>query len=111
MRLCNENKTVQEYNRSFQLLYEFLDDSRTKKDLSKDCINAVKIFVSNLQTKESQLANYVRRYVTNCMDSLTTSPVESQNSIIHKHLGISSNMDMHTGNYFHVIHLDVMFEN
>ena len=54
------------------------------------------MFAKNVN-KEVYLANYRRRYITNCMDSQTTSPVKSQNSNIHQHLGIWSNLDVHKG--------------
>ena len=36
-------------------------------------------------------------YITNCMDSATTLPVESQNQIVHGHLGVHTNLNIEKG--------------
>ncbi len=51
----------------------------------------------NLCEKALYLVRCVGMFITNCIDSETTSPVESQNFIVHKKLGIASIPDTHKG--------------
>ena len=97
MRQCNEHETVKEYQRSCKELRRFLRDDRTITDLGLSCVSAIITFAESLVDKEKYLANHIRMYTTNCMDSETTSPVESQNSMVKQKLGINSNMDIHRG--------------
>lgn len=97
MSLCNEYETKFEFDMSLKLLSDFLSDGRTTSRLSKECIGAVKSFCDNIVDKETQLANYVRRYITNCMDVSTTSPVESMNKVIHQDLDVKSNVHADKG--------------
>jgi hypothetical protein len=55
------------------------------------------MFAETLIEKEKYLGNHMRLYTTNCMDSETTSPVESQNSIVKEKLGVNGKMDIHKG--------------
>ena len=97
MRQCNEHETVKEYQRSCKELRRFLRDDRTITDLGLSCVSAIITFAESLVDKEKYLANHIRMYTTNCMDSETTSPVESQNSTIKQKLGVNANMDIHRG--------------
>ena len=75
----------------------FLKDKRTKKALTVDCIAGVIKLAQSIVSKESYFAFHKKKCVTNSMDSFTTSPVESQNNIIHNHLGINSSMNAEKG--------------
>lgn len=86
--MCNENETKAEFMMSHDLLIRFLKDEKVIDAVGKRCIDAVISFAEMILDKEKYLANYRRKYVTNCMDSLTTSPVESQNNVIHNTLGV-----------------------
>ena len=97
MRQCNEHEKRSEYIRSCKELRVFLKNDRTMMDLSVSCRAAVTAFAEALVDKEQYLGNHIRIYTTNCMDSETTSPVESQNSIVKEKLGISGKMDIHKG--------------
>lgn len=88
MRMCNEHETKAEFHMSHQLLIIFLNDKRTVTALGKKCIQSMISFAEMLLDKEIYLANYRRKYTTNCMDSMTTSPVESQNQVIHNVLDV-----------------------
>ena len=55
------------------------------------------MFAEILVEKETYLGNHMQSYTTNCMDSETTSPVESQNSIVKQQLGVNGKMDIHKG--------------
>ena len=51
-----------------------------------------------LKDKEPYLATYSHMFETNCMDSsMTTSPVESQNNIVHNKLGVTLNLNAYKG--------------
>ena len=95
MRQCNEHETNAEYQRSSKELRSFLRDDRTLTDLGSSCVAAIIAFAESLMDKEKYLGNHIRLYTTNCMDSETTSPVESQNSIVKEKLGVNANMDIH----------------
>ena len=97
MRQCNEHEKRSEYMRSCKELRDFLKHDQTMKDLSVSCHAAVTAFAEALVDKEQYLGNHIRMYTTNCMDSETTSPVESQNSIVKEKLGIRGKMDIHKG--------------
>ena len=97
MRQCNEHETATEYHRSCKELRSFLRDERTLTDLGLSCIAAIITFAESLVDKEKYLGNHIWMYTTNCMDSETTSPVESQNSFIKQKLGVNANMDIHRG--------------
>ena len=97
MRQCNEHEKRSEYVRSCNELRDFLKHERTVQDLSVSCRVAVTTFAEALVGKEKYLGNHIRMYTTNCMDSETTSPVESQNSIVKEKLGISGKMDIQKG--------------
>ena len=93
LRLCNENETKYEHDMSHLLLQDFLKDSLTLQALGDKCVAAIKKFAENLLAKESYVAHYRKMFITNSMDAQTTSPVESQNNIIHNYLGINSRMN------------------
>lgn len=97
MAMCTEYETKYEFDMSLKLLSDFLIDERTTSILSKECIGAIKCFSESIVDKEAQLVNYVRRYITNCMDASTTSPVESMNKLIHIDLRVSSNLHADKG--------------
>jgi hypothetical protein len=60
-------------------------------------VSAIIKFAHALVDTEKYLGNHIRLYTTNCMDSETTSPVESQNSNVKEKLGVTTNMDIHKG--------------
>ena len=93
LRLCNENETKFEHDMSHLLLQDFLKDSLTLQALGKKCVAAIQKFAENLLAKENYVAHHRKLYITNSMDAQTTSPVESQNNIIHNYLGINSKMN------------------
>ena len=80
MRMSTYVETSEEFDRCCSDLYLFLKDSRTVATLSGECISAIKEMGESVANKKSYLSNHIRLFITNCMDSLTTSPVESQNS-------------------------------
>jgi hypothetical protein len=61
-----------------------------QKHLSEECIFAILKYTEALFDKEKYLSNHFCKYVTNCMGSVTTSPVESQNQIVYGHLAIQT---------------------
>ena len=72
-------------------------DRQTIDDLGIPCVSAIMMFAESLIDKERYLGNHMQLYTTNCMDSETTSPVESQNSIVKEKLGVNGKMDIHKG--------------
>jgi hypothetical protein len=93
MRQCNEHKKVSEYQRSYKELKIFLRDKWTIDDLGSLCVSAISMFAETLIEKETYLGNHMRLHTTNCIDSETTSPVESQNSIVKEKLGVGHRKD------------------
>ena len=79
---CNDCESKAEYDRSHIELSLFLRLPETAKVLSNACVEAIKSLQFSLQTREYKLAGYNRHEIKNCMDSSTTSPVESQNNTI-----------------------------
>ena len=79
MLLCTEVESDAEFDRCCSLLKDFLRDSRTTQALSQECLSAVIELAESLADKKKYLGNHIRLHTTNCMDSQTTSPVESQN--------------------------------
>ena len=98
MHICTEHETKYEHDRSHLLLKEFL---RTKKSqeasLSGLHLALFLKYGDAIMCKENFLSNHHRMYITNCMDSATTSPVESQNQIVHGHLGVRTNLNIEKG--------------
>ncbi len=74
-----------------------LADKKVKRHLSADCISAILKYGDAIMCKENFLSNHHCMYITNCMDSATTSPVESQNQIVHGHLGVHTNLNTEKG--------------
>ena len=72
-------------------------DKKVKRHLSADCISAILKYGDAIMCKENFLSNHHCMYITNCMDSATTSPVESQNQIVHGHLGVHTNLNIKKG--------------
>ena len=97
MCICTEHETKYEHDRSHLLLKEFLWTKKVKRHLSADCISAILKYGDAIMCKENFLSNHHCMYITNCMDSATTSPVESQNQIVHGHLGVRTNLNIEKG--------------
>ena len=97
MQICTEHENKYEHDCSHSLLKEFLRQKKTKKQLSTDCISSVVKYADELICKEKYLSNHHHKYITNCMDSATTSPVESQNQIVHGHLRVRTNLNIEKG--------------
>ena len=97
MKMCNDVESKIEYDRMHFQLSQFRRHKRTESNLGTKCVSAMLVFSESLVEKELYLANYMRHTITSCMDSATTSPVESQNSIVHQKLSITSKTDTHTG--------------
>ena len=95
MKMCNDVESKFEYDRMHFQLSQFLRHKRTESNLGTKCVSAMLVFSESLVEKKLYLANYMRHTITNCMDSSMTSPVESQNSIVHQKLGINSKTDTH----------------
>ena len=82
MAQCNDCETKAEYDPSKELIFKFLNLKETKAVLSKECQNAVVRLHNDLAAKINKYGGFVRIAVKNCMDAMTTSPAESQNSMI-----------------------------
>ena len=79
---CRNTENKLEYNTSQNLLKNFLLKDDTQKALSSNCLNAIRKLKENLASKEDKFAGYVRHTIKNCMDAMTTSPVESHNRVL-----------------------------
>lgn len=93
-RLVSDVESRAEFTRSQNDLYEFLNNKKTVEDLGQQCVDAAVELLRAMRNKEHHLANYVRLYVTNCMDAHTTSPVEGQNRKMKNTSKVNSNMNL-----------------
>ncbi len=93
--LVSDVESKAEFSRSQNDLHQFLNLKRTVEDLGQDCVDAAIDLIKAIRNKEHHLANYVRMYVTNCMDAHTTSPVEGQNRKMKQKSKVNSNMNLH----------------
>ena len=94
MSLCNDCETQLKFLRSRELLIKFLSLPKTKKDIGQKAINATVGLLNSIYGKESKFAGYVRLAVKNCMNAMTTSPVEGHNSVIKKCIGLSRQLSL-----------------
>ena len=78
---CNDCETKNEYQMSHSLLTKFLFLPETIKALGYPCIKDIRNLQSNLQAKEEKYAGWRRMTIKNCMDTMTTSPVEGHNQV------------------------------
>ena len=63
--------------------------------LGDECVNAITKLQDNLRSKESKLAGYMRKNITNSMDACTTSPVEANNNTLkHGPAAINAKMNL-----------------
>ncbi len=67
--------------------------TRTVQDLRKECRNACIILQEVLKSKEDKLGNHWRIKIRNCLDAMTTLPVESCNKAL-KYGSHSINLNM-----------------
>ena len=90
MAQCNDCETKAEYDRSKELLFKFLNLKETKDVLSVDGRNTVVRLQNDLAAKINKYGGFVWIPVKNCMDAMTTSPAESQNSMLKSGLDFVS---------------------
>jgi hypothetical protein len=92
---CNDCETKEEYDRSHKDLSKFLNRKATRSALSRDCILAIRSLQAKLKSKEFKLAGYLRMDIKDCLDAMTTSPVEGNNRVVkHGTSKISSTMNL-----------------
>ena len=61
----------------------------------RKCINAITTLQHSLQTNESKLVDYVRKNTKNCMEAMTTFPVEVHKHVIeHSPFEVNANMNL-----------------
>ena len=95
-RLVNEVESPAEFDRSLNDLYSFLREKKVKDDLGDKCVEATIELAKMIHTKEHHLANYVRMFITNCMDAHTTSPVECMNRVMKLVFKINAKQNIDT---------------
>ncbi len=94
-RQFSEVETKEKYDQLYCDLKAFLTNRRTCRDLSEVCCQAVVELQENLCSKEAKLGNHFCLFLRNCMDAMTTSPVESCNhSVKHGSFAVHSNMKL-----------------
>ena len=92
---CLGVETKSEFDRSCELLDDFLDKHLTVHDLGSKCIATIRKLQASIRVKEHKLANYIRMDIKSCNEAATTSPVESANSRIkHGPNKIHANMNL-----------------
>ena len=88
-------ETKKEYDKSSDLLNEFLNRPRTINDLKPECIKAIRLFQDHICTRETKLGNHMRMDIRNCNEACTPSPVESMNSTFKGGTSkVNSNMNL-----------------
>ena len=96
-RQASSHESNMEYDTAVSRFYTFFKDKRTKAILSEEYILAAKTMQTNLCTKESKLANYLRMNIKNCMDAHTSSPAECNFKVIKKgKKGVNAKMSLNT---------------
>ncbi len=63
--------------------FDLLNNRDTVRDLSEECRAKAVELKEIIKVKESKLANYVQMEIQNCLDAMTTLPVESYNRVSH----------------------------
>jgi hypothetical protein len=93
--MCNYVESPEEFKRTASDMREFLRDKIVEKQLGRECISKALELLDSIVTKECHLANYVRMFLTNCMDAHTTSPVECCNKVMKEHDNVNANKHLH----------------
>ena len=93
--MCCEHEKKEEYDRSNEILTEILIDRETVNAVGEKCVEAMKALQLNLKGKGRYLTHYRGMGLTMCLDTMTTSPVESMNELTtHGPRGVDSNMNL-----------------
>ena len=96
IRQCNTYVTKAQYDRSHEILSEWLSNPYTVYVLDVALVEQIKMFQAHLMSKEKYLAHHIRVNITMCADAMTTSPVESMNDLTKNTFGIGANMNLST---------------
>ncbi len=94
---CSEVENTFEYDQSHHDLRDFFNERKTWCNLSLSFQQAVVKLQENFRNKESKLANSIWLDCRNCMDIMTTSPIESCNHALkNSSHSVHSNMNLDT---------------
>ena len=89
---CAEYTTKEQYDHSHEVLTKFLLRDDTRYQIGVEAAEAALKLQRRLIGKEMYLAHHVRFGVHMSMDTMTTSPVESMNSIVKKNVNSNYNL-------------------
>ncbi len=90
-------ETKEEYDQLYHDLKAFLTNQRTYSGFSESCCLAIVELQENLCSKEAKLGNHFHLFLRNCMDTMTTSLVESCNHSVKPgtfSVHLNMNLDM-----------------
>lgn len=79
---------------SMEMLTSWLNSPFILHVLGTDLAEAIKHFQMSLISKQSYLAQYIRKDVTMSADAMTTSPVESMNDLIKNKQKINASLNL-----------------
>ncbi len=94
---CNYVETKTECYKSIEEFKNFMNHRKIICDISIECRNSFIMLQGVLKSKEDKIGHYWQMKIRNCMDAMTTSPVESCNKALKYGLhSIHSNMNLET---------------
>ncbi len=90
-------ETKTEYYKSIKEFKVFMNQKKNIHDISFECRNTCVMLKEILKSKRDNLGNHWRMKIKNCMDAMTTSPLESSNKalkyglyLIHSTMNVDS---------------------
>lgn len=91
---CNSFITKEQYEKSNTILSSWINSTIMSNLLGQDLIDALNRFQLSLISKQSYLAQYIRKDIYMSADAMTTSPVESMNDLIKNKQNINSRLNL-----------------
>ena len=85
-------ETKEQYVKSNEILTAVIKEGKENGHINDVLKEAFEAFQVKMMCKQEYLAYYIRKYIPNCYDAMTTSPVESINCYI-KHCSKASTLN------------------
>ena len=85
-------ETKEQYVKSNEILTAVIKEGKENGHINDVLKEAFEAFQVKMMCKQEYLAYYIRKYIPNCYDAMTTSPVESINCYI-KHRSKASTLN------------------
>jgi len=91
---CSSFITKEQYDKSNKILSSWINSTIVSNVLGQDLVDALNKFQMSLISKQSYLAQYIRKEIYMCANAMTTSPVESMNDLIKNKQNINSRLNL-----------------